>query len=237
MALPHNFVGDGKYIEDGGLALQHLWDAYSLYLKPIRNCNGRYTVHHRAKTQTMSPLTLVLQTLWLQRAELKGPNVSTRQTEPNSLAPQPQQPTREQLGFALRQTLPGSRVVSTIISPVSGKDDVEVVRLVGGGGLLSYCKPDGTYVHTFNTESGLCRKIIAIGGNIAVQKVAQDLGERSSILFRICCRILSFIDDRHGERTMLASSCVVVVRRNLARVTIARNDPLGNLNTLKFKPS
>ena len=47
-----------------------------------------------------------------------------------------------------------------VMSALSSKaDPVVVVRLRGGGGLLSYHKPGGRFVHTFNTESGLCRKV------------------------------------------------------------------------------
>jgi hypothetical protein len=77
---------------------------------------------------------------------------------------------------------------------LEGKDLVKVARLSGGGGLLTYCKRDGTqlrstsnalhdyssanqkesasevscfmlsgsYAHTFNTESGLLRKLAAM---------------------------------------------------------------------------
>ena len=36
------------------------------------------------------------------------------------------------------------------------------MRFAGGGGLLTYARADGTFVHTFNTESGLLRKIAAL---------------------------------------------------------------------------
>lgn len=41
-------------------------------------------------------------------------------------------------------------------------DTVLVVRLQGGG-LISYRKPNGTYVHTLNTQDGLDRKLQQLG--------------------------------------------------------------------------
>jgi hypothetical protein len=42
-------------------------------------------------------------------------------------------------------------------------DEVWIVELEGGGGLLSYRKPDGRFVHTLNTSEGLARKLAALG--------------------------------------------------------------------------
>jgi hypothetical protein len=99
-------------------------------------------------------------------------------------------------------------------------DAVVLVRLRGGGGLISYCKGSGDrFVHTFNTESGLCRKVLAIGGEAAVSAVAGHLSPTARIVFAVCCRVLNCIDDTHGERTTVASSVVVALRHNLARAT------------------
>ena len=46
---------------------------------------------------------------------------------------------------------------------VQGKDPMVVSQLTDGGGLLTYCKPAGVYVHTLNTTSGLERKTKALG--------------------------------------------------------------------------
>merc|ERR1719215_2130509 len=37
----------------------------------------------------------------------------------------------------------------------TGKDPMRLQRLIGGGGLLTYCRRDGVFIHTLNTESGL----------------------------------------------------------------------------------
>lgn len=50
-----------------------------------------------------------------------------------------------------------------LLLDVPNKDRISMIRLPGGGGLLSYCKEGSVYVHTFNTESGLIRKVDALG--------------------------------------------------------------------------
>jgi hypothetical protein len=45
--------------------------------------------------------------------------------------------------------------------PAAGRDPVVVVRLVGGGGLISYQHADG-FVHTLNTPEGLRRKLTSL---------------------------------------------------------------------------
>jgi phage baseplate assembly protein gpV len=44
----------------------------------------------------------------------------------------------------------------------SARDRVIVVRF-GDGGLISYRRDDGTYVHTLNTAEGLARKLAQLG--------------------------------------------------------------------------
>jgi hypothetical protein len=47
--------------------------------------------------------------------------------------------------------------------PVAGaRDPVAVVRFPGGG-LISYRKPDGRWLHTLNTADGFARKLAALG--------------------------------------------------------------------------
>ncbi len=41
--------------------------------------------------------------------------------------------------------------------------DRVVVTLLAGGGLISYRRPDGRYVHTLNDSEGLSRKLAALG--------------------------------------------------------------------------
>jgi hypothetical protein len=42
-------------------------------------------------------------------------------------------------------------------------DDIVLVVFVDGGGLLSYAKDDGGFVHTLNTQEGLRRKLKELG--------------------------------------------------------------------------
>lgn len=43
------------------------------------------------------------------------------------------------------------------------RDRVLVVRFADGGGLISYLRDDGTYLHTLNTAAGLARKLEQLG--------------------------------------------------------------------------
>ena len=45
----------------------------------------------------------------------------------------------------------------------AAEDPVVVARLAQGGGLISYRRPDGEYVHTLNTEEGFRRKLDQLG--------------------------------------------------------------------------
>jgi hypothetical protein len=46
-------------------------------------------------------------------------------------------------------------------------DVVHVVAFDDGGGLISYEKPDGTFVHTLNTPDGFTRKLTQLGISLA----------------------------------------------------------------------
>jgi hypothetical protein len=45
----------------------------------------------------------------------------------------------------------------------AGARDPFVVARFTGGGLISYRKPDGSYIHTLNTSEGLQRKLAQLG--------------------------------------------------------------------------
>jgi hypothetical protein len=49
---------------------------------------------------------------------------------------------------------------------VAGARDAVVAARFAGGGLISYRKPDGTYLHTLNTEEGFERKLAQLGINL-----------------------------------------------------------------------
>jgi hypothetical protein len=153
-------------------------------------------------------------------------------------------------------------------------DPMRVVRFADGGGLLSYRKPDGRYVHTFNTESGLCRKVLGVGGTDAVAEMVLALkawqestcntaprdaassashshfshaghadrgdgddgddrlpphnGPPAHVLFAVCCNVLSFIDDAHGERTRLAPTVVITLCACLANAWRSSHSTLSD---------
>ena len=46
---------------------------------------------------------------------------------------------------------------------VAGAADPVVVIRFADGGVISYRRPDGTYVHTLNTRDGLHRKLAQLG--------------------------------------------------------------------------
>jgi hypothetical protein len=48
----------------------------------------------------------------------------------------------------------------------AARDPVLVVA-IDGGGLVSYAREDGTYVHTLNTEAGFQRKLDQLGIRLA----------------------------------------------------------------------
>jgi hypothetical protein len=45
----------------------------------------------------------------------------------------------------------------------TARDPVWVARFGDGAGLISYERPDGTFVHTLNTPDGLRRKLTQLG--------------------------------------------------------------------------
>ena len=73
------------------------------------------------------------------------------------------------------------------------KDAIHAVRFAGGGGLLTYARADGTFVHTFNSESGLLRKIAAL-------RVTPDVPQRA----RCVLGVLAFLDDREQNAAAYA---------------------------------
>ena len=87
------------------------------------------------------------------------------------------------------------------------KDAVYAIRLVGGGGLLTYAKLGGTYVHTLNTESGLCRKLVALD---CVDQLISRLPREDAIYVSAFCRLLEEV--KEGERTLVAPALSSIFR-------------------------
>jgi hypothetical protein len=63
--------------------------------------------------------------------------------------------------MTVEKILECARPVHTFIRE-SARDPILVVPLHDGG-LLSYARPDGTFVHTLNTSEGLARKLSQLG--------------------------------------------------------------------------
>ena len=91
----------------------------------------------------------------------------------------------------------------------AGGDGVAMVRLHGGGGLLTYLKEDGRCVHTLNTESGLCRKMIALGLGYKLQLS----NPRDEHIFWALYQLLERIDEPERTRSAppLAAAFLAVV--------------------------
>ena len=76
----------------------------------------------------------------------------------------------------------------------STSDAIHAVRFAGGGGLLTYARADGTFVHTFNTESGLLRKIAAL-------RVTPDVLPQRA---RCVLGVLAYLNDREQNAAAYA---------------------------------
>ena len=50
----------------------------------------------------------------------------------------------------------------------NARDVVVVTPFVAGGGLISYQRVDGTYLHTLNTPDGFARKLLQLGIQLGV---------------------------------------------------------------------
>jgi hypothetical protein len=59
-------------------------------------------------------------------------------------------------------SLAGRDVPIRLYRVAAARDDVVVVQIVGGG-IISYRRADGRYVHTLNTPEGFARKLEQLG--------------------------------------------------------------------------
>ncbi|EQC33816.1 hypothetical protein SDRG_08499 [Saprolegnia diclina VS20] len=133
--MASTFVGDGRFVGDGGAALQCLWSQWKW--KMIPNCPGRYIVK---KNRDIVRLRL---------ADLVASLMLDVVDDETALAG----------GLSLALTGPVRLLMTT--SPVIS-DVVGVALFPGGGGVITYCKPTGDFVHTLNTHSGLARKLAGL---------------------------------------------------------------------------
>ena len=93
-------------------------------------------------------------------------------------------------------------------------DAADVVRFYGGGGIISYVKSGGAHVHTLNTESGLCRKLIGMGAG-CTRLLSASLSREAACCFDALCCLLRATPE--PERTTVAPALAVALRFGLAR--------------------
>lgn len=96
----------------------------------------------------------------------------------------------------------------------SESDGIVVGRFKGGGGILKYEKAD-RWVCTLNTESGLVRKLLALG---LVDVFRQSLEGYALWTFRATALVLACLGD--PERTRLGPATTAALRIRLARAKI-----------------
>ena len=60
------------------------------------------------------------------------------------------------------EALLGDEVTTSEYHVKAARDTVIVARF-SEGGLITYKRADGTYLHTLNTEEGLARKLVQLG--------------------------------------------------------------------------
>ena len=168
MDLSTKFIGDGKYVGDGGPVLEALW--HLTRWRELRNCPGRYV----------------------------SPDRVLRETTPRDL---------------IQCHLPSYVKMPKRFNELENKDPVEITRFPGGGALITYCKEDGVYVHTLNTESGMIRKVEALGlPTSAISGESRSDYVEASLSTII--HILTFLDD--SEKNSSAYSLVRKYRQRFA---------------------
>eukprot|EP00929_Paragymnodinium_shiwhaense_P027932 TRINITY_DN16284_c0_g1_i1.p1 TRINITY_DN16284_c0_g1~~TRINITY_DN16284_c0_g1_i1.p1 ORF type:complete len:191 (+),score=35.77 TRINITY_DN16284_c0_g1_i1:25-597(+) len=146
-----------------------------------------------------------LQTLWqtVKWKEIK--NCPGRYTSPDVAA------RSESPRTFLKRAGVASAVGSSAVQ-VPNKDAFALYRLSGGGGLLTYCRPEeNLFVHTFNTESGLTRKIDALGSSLmgVVMDGNEPAEERAAL--DCCLVVLPFLLDK--EKNASAYALIRALRR------------------------
>jgi len=249
--LGDTFCGDGLYTGDGGSRLERLWrlddpaleflrgrccgDDHGASLRPpvlpwipLRRCDGRYSLGRQwaDRLGRVPPEVIATAVVASSRGCIEGAasgetDDATWDTADGGAAAAVDRGRNccRRGGTPLADDFVALR---THNAAREKGDPIAVIRFRGGGGLLSYCKLDGRYVHTFNTESGLCRKVMAVCDAATTAQLVARVGGVGGVLVSVCCRVLGHIDDAHGERTRLAPTIVVTVRRCLARQIIAK---------------
>ncbi|CAE7658514.1 unnamed protein product [Symbiodinium microadriaticum] len=117
----------------------------------------------------------------------------------------------EARGKAPARLLDDLKILSATVEVVpEGKDRILVGRFSGGGGLLTYCKDGGVYVHTLNTESGLIRKIDALQlSSYAATLLAAEPMAANVAAFVVCLAVLPYLTDAEKNASTYALNQVL----------------------------
>ncbi|KAF4661921.1 hypothetical protein FOL47_006493 [Perkinsus chesapeaki] len=161
------FIGNGDYAGDGGAVLQKLWESHKW--KEIKNCPGRYVSPRDKKLCSATPTelldTLISEVQWMAVTSCPLETIEGR--------------TGDNVVFR------GAHIAAT----TAKKDSSWFFTFPRGGGLITYEKADGVFVHTLNTESGLLRKMTAVDPNALPIALNLDREERFLV------RTLQYLDD------------------------------------------
>ena len=68
------------------------------------------------------------------------------------------------------ESMVGTTVQVSEHQSIAAKDTVLVALLEGGGGIISYRRSDGSFLHTLNDEEGLERKLKQLGIDAEVDR-------------------------------------------------------------------
>ena len=96
---------------------------------------------------------------------------------------------------------------------LSGKDPIQFVRFRTGGGVLTYLKGEDCHVHTLNTESGLLRKVDALG----LGDRAYPVRRHASFADQLGQAILAILPFLHDDEKNASASILVRRFKHLTR--------------------
>lgn len=136
---PDEFVGDGKYIGDGGKTLQKLWNIWQW--SEIKNCPGRYVTKKNKEAEIQTPKEILESHFEFVSGELKHFKVDSNKDE-----------------ICVAMFHDGGGII-TYLKLTSCREESDLKEK----NQLQY-----QYIHTLNTESGFQRKIKALNIDISL---------------------------------------------------------------------
>lgn len=203
------FIGDSKYIGDGGGELQRLWTSYQW--REIRGCPGRYVSSSRA-LRLLKPEDLIdvleIRGVTLQLYEVRGKDtiVIGRFRSGGGLLSYVK---RMETTCSVAEAVKLQQLESASNSKVLPEAAVSVNAVVKGGSeSKESVESDNTpiFVHTLNTESGLIRKVDAM-------LLDFDAGDRAANeCWAVIRNILSFLHDSEKNNSAYSLVCRMIKR-------------------------